>query len=389
MRLSLVSCAFAIATFASTSAAQDDAQAPVISHDIVLDLAAADGTPLHGKLTLPPRAEGRVPVVFFLHGAGARTYDSPFVHRGPDGKAALGRYLDFHARELGKLGLALFRISKRGCDVSAELPGMTVDREVFGKATLNVLLDDYAAALAVLRERAEIDPTRIVLMGSSEGTRLAPMLARRSGDGIVGLALMAYAADNAKRTIEWQNTIGPWRNVQHLVPAARDGELTKEEYDAFAKDNAAAARALPFAALDADKDGKLDPADMERAIAPRLRAILAAVEKRDDEFLWKNLSRLSAGYLLDWWDGEATKDILLALDKPVAIFHGTLDGSCRVEGVRETEAAFRAAKRTDLTVFLYEGADHDLEWTAETSKDGGPPAYRDAFAWTARIALRK
>lgn len=354
------------------------AEAPQVVHRI-LEFAADDGTPLQAKLTLPAAATAATPVVFFLHGAGARTFDSPFLYRDADGKVQIGSYLAYHADELARRGVGLFRMSKRGCTPQPEPPGMRVDREVFGKTTMALLLDDYAHGLAALRAEPGVDRDRIVLLGSSEGTRLAPQLALRAPDGIIGVAMMAYAADNARKTVEWQNSIGPWRNIQHLLPAARDGVLTRDEYDAAVKDNPALARALPLAALDADKDGSLGPQDMARTVRPRLDAILKAVQEQDDDFLWQHLSKLSSAYLRDWWEAEPNLEILLRLHVPLAIFHGALDGSCRVEGVHETAAAFREAGRTDLEVHIYEDGDHDLNWTYDTSKDGGPQPYRDAF----------
>jgi hypothetical protein len=85
------------------------------------------------------------------------------------------------------------------------------------------------------------------------------------------------------------------------------------------------------------------PAETATLLRPRLDAILAAVDERNDEFLWQSLSNLSSGYLLDRWDTEPLRVLLLKLDVPIAIFHGGLDGSTRVEGVRETAAAFEAA----------------------------------------------
>lgn len=347
--------------------------------EIRLEFAAGDGVSLVAKLTLPNHAPGPVPVVYYLHGAGPRTYDNPVFHRDAAGKLQVSNYLDYHATELARRGVGLCRMSKRGCTPIAEPPGMQVDREVFAKATMGVLLDDYARGLAALRARREIDPRRIVLLGSSEGTRLAPQLALRAPEGIVGVAMMSYAADNARLTVEWQNSVGPWRNVQHLLPAARDGALTQAEYDAAARSDPSLLRALPLATLDADHDGTLTPDDMSRAVRPRLDAIVKAVHERDDDFLWHRLGKLSSAYLLDWWEAEPNQAILARLSIPLAIFHGELDGSCRVEGVRETEVALRAAGKTNLVVHVYPGADHDLDWTLESVKAGVLAPFRDAF----------
>ncbi len=379
--------ALIVAPLAFARAQPETAQATGTSV-VLVSFEATDGTALEGKLTVPAGPGGPFPVVFYIHGAGARTYDSPFMYADAEGKPQVARYLDFHGVELARRGIALFRMSKRGCTPKDGPPGMTVDRAVFSGATMTVLLDDYERALGALRARPEVDASRIVLMGSSEGTRLAPQLALRSPQGIIGVVLMAYAADNARDTIVWQNSIGPWRNIEHLIPAARDGNLTRAEFDEFAATNPARAAALAFTSLDADADGVVTSEDLVRLVRPRLDAILQAVEARDDDFLWRNLVRLSSAYLNDWWDAEPNQNILLRLDIPLAILHGELDGACRVEGVRETEEAFRAAGKTNLTVHIYPATDHDLNWTRESAADGGPEPYRDAFEFVVGLVRK-
>jgi len=359
------------------------------ARDTVFHFEAADGTPLEAKLSLPAEREGPVPVVFFLHGAGVRSYDNPFPYRDESGEVQWGRYLDFHARELARRGIAFFRMSKRGCEAVADPPSTRLDPKIFAKATPSVLLSDYAKGLEFLRGRPEIDPGRIVLMGQSEGTRLAPQLALASPEGVIGIVMLGYDSDNARDTIVWQNSIGPWRNIQHLIPAAQDGKLTREEWDAAVQANPGIAQALPFGLLDGDQDGALIPEEMEKALRPRLDAILNAVKESDDGFLTKYVANLNSAYLKEWWNAGPTREILLKLDVPLAIFHGTLDGTCRVEGVRETEAAFRKAGKSNLTVRIYPLADHDLDWTWKNSAQGGPPAFRAAFDFIAELARPK
>ena len=52
--------------------------APLV--EVVIDFEAADGTPLHAKLSVPRERDGAVPVVFYLPGAGPRTYDNPYPY---------------------------------------------------------------------------------------------------------------------------------------------------------------------------------------------------------------------------------------------------------------------------------------------------------------------
>ena len=86
---------------------------------------------------------------------------TPIQYQDAGGQLRVYRYYDFLAHELARRGVAFFRISKRGC--TSDSSGQpTTDRSVFSKATPSVLLDDYAKALDVLRQRTEIDANRIV-----------------------------------------------------------------------------------------------------------------------------------------------------------------------------------------------------------------------------------
>lgn len=372
---------------ATLGASVAHAQAPPpTSRDIVVEFTASDGTPLVGKLSVPLNTAGAVPVVFHLHGAGPRTYDNAIQYRDAAGSVRVYRFYDFYAAELTKRGLAFFRVSKRG--VSAEASGRPIiDRALFATATPTVLLDDYGRGLAALRARAEIDRTRIVLSGTSEGTRLAPELALRSPEGIVGLALMGYAADNLHDIVIWQNTAGPWRGIQRLFPAARDGALTRVEYDATVARDATLAPRVVFASIDVDKNGVATADELATLVKPRLDAILAAVADGNDDVIWQAVSNLSAAYLRDGWDAPPNWRRLLDVKVPIAIFHGDLDNTTRVEGVYEAQSAFRDAGRTNLTAHVYPDHDHDLNWTVEMADRGGPLPYRDAFDFMASVAM--
>ncbi len=127
--------------------------------------------------------------------------------------------------------------------------------------------------------------------------------------------------------------------------------------------------------------------ELSHASRPRRDAILKAVDERNDAVLWQAFPgvNLSSAYLLDDWNGPPTHVTLLKLDIPIAIFHGELDGTVSMEGVREAEKAFRAAGKTNLVARAYPGHDHDLNWTIEAASRGGPAPFQQAFDFVASL----
>jgi alpha-beta hydrolase superfamily lysophospholipase len=378
MRLlrTLLACALLTAAFSKGRAQSLSVSAATA--DTILRFVARDGTPLEGKLSLPAGVRGRVPIVFYLHGAGPRNYDNPVRYRAADGQVHTLNYYDWYANELARRGVAFFRMSKRGCAVDST-GRSNVDRTVFSKATASVLLQDYSEALALVRRHANVDPDRVVLYGSSEGTRLAPQLARAMPNGIVALVLTSYAGDNTRETVTWQNSVGPWRNLQALAPEAMDGVMTRAEFDSVVKRSPPFAQRFPFQVVDGNADGSVTEAELAAVVRPRLDMILNAVTSKNDDFLWHAVVNLTSAYLLEDWEGPPTHELLQPLTLPIGIFHGELDGTTRVEAVRETESAFRAAGKTNLTVKTYAGLDHDLGWTPTAALRTGVVALLESF----------
>jgi fermentation-respiration switch protein FrsA (DUF1100 family) len=133
---------------------------------------------LPGTLTMPT-GEGPFPAVVLVHGSGPNDRDETIGPNKPFKDLAWG---------LASRGIAVLRYEKRTkvhADRLVSLDGeFTVKEET---------IDDALAAVSLLRERQEIDPGRIVVLGHSLGGMLAPRIAQ-AGPDIAGLIVMAGPA---------------------------------------------------------------------------------------------------------------------------------------------------------------------------------------------------
>ena len=123
-------------------------------------LALRDGVKLQTIITKPANATGRLPAILFVQWLSCDTVaisDNPH-----DGWSAM-------LREIVRRSNALvWRTEKRGVGVSeGDCATMDYDTE----------LADHRQALEQLRQRADVDPKRIVIFGGSIGGTYAPLLA--------------------------------------------------------------------------------------------------------------------------------------------------------------------------------------------------------------------
>jgi pimeloyl-ACP methyl ester carboxylesterase len=129
----------------------------------------SDGVALAGTLVKPP-TPGPHPVIIWTHGSG-------FIGRHSEPYRMLGYLFARH-------GMASLLYDKRGVKDS------TGD---FRQATIEELAEDALAAVPILKERNDIDATRIGIGGHSQGGWIAPLAASRSDHQIAFLVVIAAA----------------------------------------------------------------------------------------------------------------------------------------------------------------------------------------------------
>lgn len=169
------------------------------------------GFTLGGTLTLPRARTGKVPAVVTITGSGLEDRDEAIP--GVPG------YRPFYqiADTLGRRGIAVLRLDDRSYGAS----GGDATR-----ATSEDFAADIRAALAYLRTRPEIDPTRLFLLGHSEGGLIAPMIATAEPT-LRGIVLMAGTALPGRKVIESQVRYAITRNPA-ISATGRDSALARQ-----------------------------------------------------------------------------------------------------------------------------------------------------------------
>ncbi|MFF2084714.1 alpha/beta hydrolase family protein [Nocardia sp. NPDC058176] len=143
------------------------------------------GTTIGGTLTLPDR-DGPFPAVVLIPGGGKQNRDEEFAQHKP--------FLVL-ADSLTKAGYAVLRTDDRGVGAT------TGDKS---EASYDDLASDVLAQISYLRQRPDIDPTRIGVLGHSQGGSLAPLVAQKAPDEVAFVVLMAGPAQTGCAVLQHQ-----------------------------------------------------------------------------------------------------------------------------------------------------------------------------------------
>ena len=119
-----------------------------------------NGTRLRTIVTKPRNAQGRLPAILFVQWLSCDT-----VEVGPKPTDGWNRML---RGVIQSSGMLMWRTEKRGVgDSEGDCTRLDYETE----------LADHKQALDALRQRADVDPRRIVIFGASMGSNYAPLLA--------------------------------------------------------------------------------------------------------------------------------------------------------------------------------------------------------------------
>jgi alpha-beta hydrolase superfamily lysophospholipase len=267
------------------------------------------GLKLAGTLLLPKLAAGqRAPAVLIIPAMGQATRDGVKA-----GKAMHHSYRDL-AEHLAAQGMIVLRYDKRCIGASECRP----------RGTFEDYVGDAQAAVAFLRQRAEIDPARVALFGHGEGGFFASVIASQD-EKLAGVVLVSAPG----------RTLGKLLREQAQLRLAEEGKSEAEVQTYLARLNRV------FNDLSVGKtdfaEKQLDPDD----------EILAGLQK---------LPELAVSLMIN-----DPLQAVGAVQVPVLVLQGEKDLMIQVKDAHYLDEALQRAHNPDHTLRLLPEMDYALK----------------------------
>jgi pimeloyl-ACP methyl ester carboxylesterase len=329
----------------------------------IVKVKLSDGDTIKGRLSLPVDSDQVPLLVIFVHGTGPNTY----LNKRKIGNVEFN-YFDLFADEFNKRGIGFFTYNRRGVEIGNAPPYYDkIDSTKYSKYLPVTEAEDIEAIISKLKHDERFLNSKIALLGCSEGTIIASIVADRKVEKIDALLLFGYANDNLFDIIKWQYSgKASIINLRKYFDTNKDNMISKDEYESI--DSVAVLgrtrvlRNASFESLDMVKDSILDFRDFAFKTIPYFEYLLKMIDSDSDTWIWQNYFRVKSRWLKEHFQIEANKTRLLRIDVPIYIFHGIEDGSVPVEGVYDIQSRFRQANKTNLNCFIFEGHNHDLNY---------------------------
>jgi pimeloyl-ACP methyl ester carboxylesterase len=189
--------------------------------DLVIDLG--NGIQTNAQLTIPAVGNGPFPGVLLVAGSGAIDMNETL---SPDSKPfwQIAQYLS-------ERGFAVLRYDKRGVGANSQI----IDTNIWGNLTFDDLKNDAEIALGVLTQQPEVDPTKITLIGHSEGTIIAPRIVidqeenKTNSTTIKNIVLMGSAATTMADLAHYQKVGIVLEYMHQVLDKNGTGSISVEE----------------------------------------------------------------------------------------------------------------------------------------------------------------
>jgi pimeloyl-ACP methyl ester carboxylesterase len=311
-----------------------------------------DGVKLAGTLTLP-RTKGPFPAVILITGSGAQDRNETIAGHRP--------FLVL-ADHLTRLGIAVLRVDDRGMGGSSR--GSAI-------ATSENYAEDVLAGVEFLKNRTEINPRQIGLIGHSEGGIIAPMAAAKSKD-VSFIVLMAGTGLPGDDVIQLQTEL-----LLRAQGASDEGvNLTRDLF------------AGVFAILKNKDDSVTAEKQIREMLAAKTAAMTEGQRKGLEQILTTINTQLKQFYLSEWFRFFLRYDprpTLKRVQIPVLALNGEKDLQVAPkENLAAIDAALKEGGNKDHTIVLLPQLNHLFQ----TSKTGLITEYGQIEETISPVALK-
>ena len=313
----------------------------------------------NAQLTIPAVGNGPFPGVLLVAGSGVVDMNETL---SPDSKPfwQIAQYLS-------ERGFAVLRYDKRGVGANSQI----IDYNIWGNLTFNDLKNDAEIALGVLMQQPEVDPSKITLIGHSEGTIIVPRIAidqenKTNAATIKNIVLMGSAATTMADLAYYQK-VGIVLEYMHEVLDKNDtGSISVQE----AIQDPLVGR---FIVANFGNDTTTEFIDIERQVRPLLEKALEEFTQADVNARCDNPEGCPM-----WYNSavnlEPNISVIGNLSKSISILmlNGENDPLTPVQQSFLLEQRLTEVDHPDHTLITYPGLGHTFAISPQWSTGLGP-----------------
>jgi acetyl esterase/lipase len=325
-----------------------------------------------GELTYPSRSKGKLPVVVLLHGSGHNDMNQTL----PEGKGSTFVPL---AQAASREGYATLRFNKRG--VTGIGPVESTDpAQLAPENPYDRIQQDASAAIRFAAKSPRVDPSRIFLLGHSEGTNVAANLAAEPKKyGIpkpAGVIEMGVVGLEIKQLLTLQIYGRLLLQLHDEFDVNADGRLTateavngltgqpKEVADQFRTVLLAGDKVLP--STDTDHDGQV-------AIDAEAGPVLRESTGIDAYPNVPGFDQPLIDYVNDIARFPTVSEALPRFTGPALLLNGENDLQTPARAALAADAAVAKAGNKDHKIVIYPGMAHTMNITPKFTPEFGEP----------------